>query len=196
MSVMTKPDDRRLNKRGRGVIAGLLGLVMLALAPFATGSAQTLADGLGGFTQASDDPIEIEADALEVMDADRVAVFRGNVLVTQGTATLRTAELRVHYEAGGDGAIGPTSNQGLRLLEAMGSVEIRSEDQFASGNQARFDFLSEIITLSGNVVLQQGENLVRGQQLVVDLNARESRLDASPASGGGRVTGVFSPGGG
>lgn len=174
----------------------LLGLTILMAAAITSARAQTLADGLGGFTQQSNDPIEIEADALEVLDADRVAVFRGNVLVTQGTATLRTAELRVHYEAGADGAIGPTSNQGLRLLEAVGSVEIRSEDQFASGNQARFDFLSEIITLSGNVVLRQGENLVRGQQLVVDLNTRESRLDAAPSSGGGRVTGVFVPGGG
>ena len=125
-----------------------------------------------------------------------MAIFRGNVVVVQGTATLRTRELRVHYEAGGEGAIGPGSNQGLRLLEAMGAVEIRSQDQFASGDEARFDFLTEIITLTGSVVLQQGENLVRGQRLTVDLNTRESRLESSPAatSGGGRVTGVFVPG--
>jgi lipopolysaccharide export system protein LptA len=143
--------------------------------------AQTLADGLSGFSQQSDDPIEIEADNLEVLDAQNVAIFRGNVeVVTQGTATLQTRELRVHYQAGGDGAIGPTSNQGLRLLEAMGAVEIRSEDQYAAGDQARFDFISEIITLTGNVVLQQGENLVRGQRLVVDLTTRESRLESAP----------------
>ena len=98
--------------------------MMLAGAPGA--NAQTLADGLSGFSQQSDDPIEIEADELEVLDAQNVAVFRGNVLVTQGTATLRTRELWVHYQSGGDGgAIGPTSNQGLRLLEAKGAVEIR-----------------------------------------------------------------------
>ena len=182
-----------------GRTLALTGLLALAAAPMLLAlpaAAQTLADGLGGFTQQSNDPIEIEADALEVLDADRVAIFRGNVLVTQGTATLRAAELRVHYEAGTDGAVGPTSNQGLRLLEAAGSVEIRSEDQLASGRQARFDFLSEIITLSGDVILRQGENLVRGQQLVVDLKTRESRLDAAPDSGSGRVTGVFAPGGG
>lgn len=158
--------------------------------------AQTLADGLSGFSQQSDDPIEIEADNLEVLDAQNVAIFRGNVVVTQGTATLQARELRVHYQAGGDGAIGPTSNQGLRLLEAIGAVEIRSEDQYAAGDQARFDFISEIITLTGNVLLQQGENLVRGQRLTVDLTTRESRLEAAPSanSGGGRVTGVFVPG--
>jgi lipopolysaccharide export system protein LptA len=157
--------------------------------------AQTLADGLSGFSQSSDQPIEIEADNLEVLDAQNLAIFRGNVLVVQDTATLRTVELRVHYTSGDEGAIGPTSNQGLRLLEAMGDVEIRSEDQFATGNQARFDFETEMITLTGNVMLQQGENVVRGQQLVVDLTTRESRLDAAPGSTGtGRVTGVFVPG--
>lgn len=169
----------------------MISAAVLVLAIAVPAGAQTLADGLAGFSQQSDDPIEIEADELEVLDADNVAIFRGNVVVVQGTATLRTRELRVHYQSGGDGAIGPTSNQGLRLLEAMGSVEIRSEDQYASGDRADFDFVAEIITMTGNVVLQQGENLVRGQTLTVDLAARESRLDSGPR----RVTGVFVPGG-
>ncbi len=158
-------------------------------------AAQTLADGLSGFTQESDDPIEIEADNLEVLDAQNVAIFRGNVRVAQGTATMTTAELRVHYQSGDGGSIGPSSNQGLRLLEAFGSVQIRSEEQYAAGDEARFDFSTEVITLAGNVLLQQGENLVRGQRLIVDLNTRESRLEssASGSSSSGRVTGVFVP---
>ena len=179
---------------------GLMALVLVMLGQTGThqAHAQTLADGLSGFSQESDEPIEIEADNLEVLDAERVAIFRGNVEVVQGTATLTTRELRVHYESGDDGSIGPTSNQGLRLLEAFGDVEIRSEDQYASGDEAQFDFLAEIITLTGSVLLQQGENLVRGQRLTVDLTTRESRLDAAPAasSGSGRVTGVFVPGAG
>lgn len=173
------------------VFGWMISLTLLSFAAIAPAGAQTLADGLAGFSQQSDDPIEIEADELEVLDADNVAIFRGNVTVVQGTATLRTRELRVHYQSGGDGAIGPTSNQGLRLLEAIGSVEIRSEDQYAAGDRANFDFIAEIITMTGNVVLQQGENLVRGQTLTVDLNSRESRLDSGPR----RVTGVFVPGG-
>lgn len=178
------------------LFGSMISVALLCLLATAPASAQTLADGLAGFSQQSDDPIEIEADELEVLDADNVAIFRGSVVVVQGTATLRTRELRVHYQEGGDGAIGPTSNQGLRLLEAMGAVEIRSDDQFASGDRAEFDFIAELITLTGDVLLQQGENLVRGQRLTVDLNTRESRLDSAPSSGTGRVTGVFVPGAG
>lgn len=172
------------------IFVHVISAVLLGILFIVPAGAQTLADGLAGFSQQSDDPIEIEADELEVLDADNVAIFRGSVVVVQGTATLRTRELRVHYQSGGDGAIGPTSNQGLRLLEAMGAVEIRSEDQFASGDRAEFDFIAELITLTGDVMLQQGENVVRGQRLTVDLNSRESRLDSGPR----RVTGTFTPG--
>ena len=183
--------------RNSVVAAFLLAMLGVGYGGVSHAKAQTLADGLTGFSQSSDDPIEIEADNLEVLDAQNLAIFRGNVEVVQGTATLTTRELRVHYEGGDGGAIGPGSNQGLRLLEAIGAVEIRSQDQFASGDEAQFDFISELITVTGDVVLQQGENLVRGQRLTVDLTTRESRLDAqSTTSGNRRVTGVFVPGAG
>lgn len=179
----------------KGTTSCLALLALVAVLAATPAQAQRLADGLTGFSQQSDDPIEIEADNLEVLDAQNMAIFRGNVEVVQGTATLRTAELRVHYEGGQEGAIGPTSNQGLRLLEAIGNVQIRSEDQYASGDRAEFDFIAEIITLTGAVTLQQGENFVSGQRLTVDLKTRESRLDSAPqASGSGRVSGVFVPG--
>lgn len=170
-------------------------LAVLALVPLPA-QAQRLADGLSGFTQQSSDPINIEADELEVLDAENLAIFRGNVRVTQGTAVLLSDELRVHYEGGNGEAIGPSSNQGLRLLEAIGSVRIRSEDQYAEGDRGRFDFITEIITLTGDVLLQQGQNVVRGQLLTVDLKSRESRLESAPAAGSTprRVTGVFVPG--
>ncbi|MEM6383096.1 MAG: LptA/OstA family protein [Pseudomonadota bacterium] len=175
----------------------LMAMLALGLWGYQPASAQRLADGLSGFTQRSNEPIEIEADALEVLDSENVAVFTGNVRVTQGTAELETRELRVHYVGGADqNNIGPASSQGLRLLEAIGAVRIRSEQEYAEGDQGRFDFVTETITLTGNVLLQQGENLLRGQRLVVDLASRESRLEAAPSAGAGsqRVTGVFVPG--
>ncbi|MEM1288985.1 MAG: LptA/OstA family protein [Pseudomonadota bacterium] len=175
-------------------VMACLGLALL-LGPSAA-FAQTLADGLGGFTQQSSDPIEIEADELEVLDEQNLAIFRGNVRVVQGTAILTSSELRVHYQGNASGdSIGPTSSQGLRLLEASGGVTVTSEDQYAEGEEGRFDFEQELITLSGEVLLRQGENEVRGERLTVDLKTRQSRLDAAArAAGSQRVTGVFMPG--
>ena len=43
------------------------------------------------------------------------------------------------------------------------------------------------VTLTGNVVVTQGQDVLRGQRLVVDLTSGVSRME----SGGGRVEGLF-----
>ena len=162
-------------------------------------AAQTLADGLTGFSQNSDEPIDIEADSLEVIDSENMAIFTGNVVVRQADAVLRAGELRVHYEGGEEGSIGPGGGQRLSRLEALGGVEVTSEDQRATGDRGEFDLAGELITLTGNVVLEQGENVVRGEVLTVNLVTRESRLETpstEAGGGGGRVRGVFVPGAG
>ena len=49
------------------------------------------------------------------------------------------------------------------------------------------------VTLSGNVVLTQGPNVLRGERLIVDLNSGVSRIEAGKG-GSGRVQGLFVPG--
>jgi lipopolysaccharide export system protein LptA len=49
------------------------------------------------------------------------------------------------------------------------------------------------VTLSGNVVMTQGQNVLRGERLVVDLANGVSRVE-SGRNGQGRVQGLFLPG--
>ncbi|MCB1507651.1 MAG: lipopolysaccharide transport periplasmic protein LptA [Hyphomicrobiaceae bacterium] len=176
-----------------------LGAILLAAVffPPASARAQTFADGLSGFTQNSDEPIEIESDELEVRDTEGVAVFRGSVVVRQGAAVMRTARLVVEYEGGGGtpGATAAGAEQRIRSLEASGGVVITSDDQTATGETASFDMAREVIVMSGDVVLTQGGNVVRGDRLTVNLATRESRIESPDrATGGGRVRGLFIPG--
>jgi len=46
---------------------------------------------LGGFATNPDQPIEIEADRLDVEDKTQTATFIGNVIATQGDMKLRSA---------------------------------------------------------------------------------------------------------
>ena len=50
------------------------------------------------------------------------------------------------------------------------------------------------VTLTGNVVMTQGKNVLRGDSLVVDLTSGVSRVE-SGKNGQGRVQGLFLPGG-
>ena len=51
------------------------------------------------------------------------------------------------------------------------------------------------VTLTGNVVMTQGQNVLRGERLMVDLTSGVSRVE-SGKNGQGRVQGLFLPGSG
>jgi lipopolysaccharide export system protein LptA len=56
-----------------------------------------------------------------------------------------------------------------------------------------FDMKANTVTLSGHVVMTQGQNVLRGDRLVVDLTSGVSRVE-SGKNGQSRVQGLFQPG--
>ncbi|MDD7909811.1 MULTISPECIES: LptA/OstA family protein [Pseudovibrio] len=145
----------------------LMALPVLA----ATGvGAQTFDDAFAGFGANSDEPIQIEAENLEVQDNQKSAVFSGSVVVSQGDATLKTERLKVFY----GGSLASSGESGLQQsisrLEAAGGVFISSKDQTATGDDANFDMEKNVMVMTGErVVLSQGPNVVVGSKLTVNL---------------------------
>ena len=84
-------------------------------------------------------------------------------------------------------------NQTFRRIEATGGVSVNSGDQSATGASASFNMLTQMITLSGNVRLAQGGNVITGERLVVDLANSTARVEQG---GGERIRGMFMPGAG
>jgi lipopolysaccharide export system protein LptA len=152
-----------------------------------------------GFSRNRKDPVKIEANALEVRDRDKTAVFMGNVVVVQGETTLRCSELKVFYE--GDTLTGQTQKvaaagtaaQRIRRLEAGGGVIITAKEQKATGDSGVYDLRANTMTLNGNVVVTQGQNVMQGDRLVVELGTGTSRLEAGGKPGPNRVKGLFVP---
>jgi lipopolysaccharide export system protein LptA len=155
---------------------------------------------LQGFSQNRDQPVHIEAATLEVRDKQKQATFSGDVRVKQGDTGLRCKSLVVFYEQGGESenkgktlqaaSPGPGGEQRIKRLEARGGVVVTQKDQTATGELGIFDMKSNTVTLTGNpVVMTQGQNILRGGKLVVDLTSGVSRVE------GGRVQGLILPGG-
>ncbi len=67
--------------------------------------AQSMTNTFGGFSKNSNQPIDIESDVLVVHDAQKYATFKGNVKAVQGTTTLRSRELDVHYVGSGSDSL-------------------------------------------------------------------------------------------
>ncbi len=193
-----------------------LGAAALLLGPGAALNAQPKAapaaqvskgppNALQGFSQNHDQPVHIEATTLEVRDKDKVATFSGDVKVTQGDTGMRCKSLVVFYEQDAkDGDTtktlpaadaGPGGEQRIKRLEARGGVVVTQKEQTATGNLGIFDMKANTVTLTGNVVMTQGKNVLRGERLVVDLTSGVSRVEAGK-NGHGRVEGLFQPGSG
>jgi lipopolysaccharide export system protein LptA len=146
-------------------------------------------NALQGFSENRGQPIAIEAARLEVRDKQKIATFSGSVKVVQGDTTMRCKSLVVYYEyqatpgAAKAATPGPGGSQQISKLEARGGVVVTQKDHTATGESGLFDMRSNTVTLLGNVVVSQGQNVLRGERLVVDLTTGVSRVDAGKSTG-------------
>jgi lipopolysaccharide export system protein LptA len=110
------------------------------------------------------------------------------VQAVQGDFAVRTVELVASYsgQAGlgfGEGRTDPPPERiaaQLQRIQARKKVFITSKDnQNASGEWAEFDAASNTVTVSGDVVLTQGRNVVRGPKLVIDMTTGQSRMETA-----------------
>jgi lipopolysaccharide export system protein LptA len=177
-------------------------LLAIAGAPLHAQPSKGPPNALQGFSQNRDQPVHIEAATREVRDKDKVATFSGDVKVKQGDTGLRCKSLVVFYEGNdADGKTlqaaspGPGGQQRIKRLEARGGVVVTQKEQTATGETGIFDMKTNTVTLNGNVVMTQGQNVLRGDRLVVDLTSGVSRVE-SGKNGQGRVQGLFQPGSG
>lgn len=168
---------------GAGAAFGALAMTLTLAAP---ATAQNFGSAFTGFSTTSEDPIHIEADRLEVRDEEKHAVYRGNVSVRQGDTLLKTAELHVYYSGGGQTSGAPSAS--LQRILANGRVIVQSQNRIATGDEAVFEMADETIVMTGNVVLTEDENIVRGDRLVVDLKTGEAQMQ------GRRVQTILVPG--
>jgi lipopolysaccharide export system protein LptA len=162
-----------------------------------------------------DAPVQIEAATLEVHDKTKTATFSGNVQVVQGDTTMRCRSLVVFYgqevgigestgeataSAGKSPSGGTKGAQNIRRIEARGGVTVLTKDQSASGDLGIYDLKTKTITLSGNVVVSQGQNVIHGERVVVDTETGNARVESAGsgaganAAGGGRVRALIQPG--
>jgi lipopolysaccharide export system protein LptA len=146
--------------------------------------ADTAADLFSGFQSKSNDPVQVDAQLLEVFEEgkERISLFSGNVVVKRGDTTLRAASIRLHQDLQG-------KSDAFTKIEAEGGISVRSKDQMLTGKAAVVDMKTNTIVVSGGVELSQGTNKLTGTRLVVDLATGRARIE------GDTVRGVFTPGG-
>ena len=87
-------------------------------------------------------------------------------------------------------------NRGITKIEAKGEVIITGEkNETTTSDWLIYDLPLQWVTIGGNVVLSQGQNVLKGDRLVIDLQTGESRFEntGTSAAGGGRIRALFMP---
>jgi lipopolysaccharide export system protein LptA len=159
-------------------------------AMLAAGPALAQISGSGG-------PIDITADQLELIDAQHLAVWRGDVEALQGGNRLRADQVNIYFSGtGGASAGAPGRNWGpVQRIEANGKVFFVSPQQTARGNAAVYELGPNTITITGDVIVAQGQSVVHGDKLTIEVKSGRATMGsvAKGRNATGRVRGVFYP---
>ncbi len=148
-----------------------------------------------GFGSNSKEPIKIDANRLEVFDKENRAVYAGDVVLVQGQTTLRSSTMTIFYvsaKAGSGAAAAPAAGQNsIRKIDFEGPVSILSGTQSATSKFMTYDAQAETVTLTGNVIISDCDNVQRGERAIYDVKTGRATVDAGAK---GRVQGIFTPG--
>ena len=164
----------------RGTLKGL-GLAALGFVAVASSVGTPWAQGTASRAHDTKQPIEINADSLEIRQDSNVAIFSGNVTAAQGRLRLSADSLRVLYREEKEG--GEAVKATISRIDAIGNVFISSPTETAQGASGVYDVDSGMITLTGSVVVIRGENVIRGNRVALDLNSGRITMDGGEGAG-------------
>lgn len=124
----------------------------------------------------SDAPIDITGDRLEVVDD--VATWTGNVRAVQGEAILTAAMLIADLD----------DNGAFSRIRAQGDVRYSNGKDAITGKTGVYDAGARTITISEDVVVTQGEQVMTGGNLVYWVDTGRILFTAPE---GRRIRGIF-----
>jgi lipopolysaccharide transport protein LptA len=160
-------------------------------------------------------PIEVTADnELKWNRADRIITAEGNAVVRQGadsiaaptitalynendaievyqvTAAPNATLIRENQELTAYEVVADFDNGELSQVTANGDVILQSEGETLYGDKAIYDTIEQTVVITGNVRIEQGQNILEGNRAVFDLTTNISTMTGG-ASGNDRVRAVF-----
>ncbi len=123
--------------------------------------------------------VTVTSDRLEVDNKKNVAVFIGNVAAEQDFL-LCSDELYLNYDA----------EQRVDKITATGNVRIYQDNKESRSSMAVYDRRTRTIVITGDAVLKQCADTVRGERIVIYLDEDKALVDSK---GSGRVKAVIMP---
>lgn len=152
-----------------------------------------------GSANNSSAPVDISADEQEVITSQCKTIFRGAVEVLQDKARMRAAVMTVYNrrKAPGKASSAPGGNNDcgdVDRVEADGNVFYVTPEQTVRGDHAVYDYATDTVVVTGDVVAVQGQDVARGDRMTIKTKTNDVKMESN-ATGRGktRVRAVLYP---
>lgn len=135
----------------------------------------------------SEQAIEVEADRLEVRDAEKISIYEGNVSLVQGSLQIQSDRLVIHF---GEAGL-------LLLMEMSGSParfrQLDDEQQELLGEAAQIDYLESESTLElrGNARFRHAGDSI--ESTLIRINTESNAIRAGSSQADERVKMLIQP---
>jgi lipopolysaccharide export system protein LptA len=158
-------------------LSGVFFLAPILIALAGPAVPQSASISLGAEKHDATLPVEVTADSLSVESSSNTATFKGNARAGQGELRLAAEVIVVTYAKDGSR---------IEQIEATRNVMFTNGVEIAEANKAVYRVADELIVMTGNVVLLQGQNAISGDDLTLDLATSKGVIK-------GNVKSVFVP---
>lgn len=127
-------------------------------------------------------------DRLEYREREQIVVAAGGVMVESGTRQIGGDLMTGHFDRLADGSLK------LSRIEAEGNITVKTKNTFARSQKGDYDLVKDVMTLTDDVRITQGDNQFNGERAEVNVATGVSTLQAGsdgkvkslimPSSGG------------
>ena len=146
--------------------------------------------GGGLYAQPTTLGFSITADTMTARHDDQHIVFSGNVVLKNGTFTLKTDILEVEIQSGPEGNLKPGQDplsdpvrfrENVSHIEARGHVHVAQGDRQGKADHAIYDRDQERVTLTGNPEIWSRDYRLTGTTMIFDLRDHRNIVEDSEA---------------
>ncbi len=138
------------------------------------------------------EPIQIAADTAVIDDAKGTSIYRGNVIIRQGTLLIEADEVEVISHEREVIQMIATSDEGAEKLAHYEQLPDDSEDRvYADARKITYLVQEERLHLSGDATLKQMKDVVTGELVYYDVN--QGIMSLKSTEPGGRINMTINP---
>lgn len=134
-----------------------------------------------------DQPIQIEADKLEIDDSRHISVYQGNVSMQQGSLDIKADSIVFHFDA----------DRNLQWLDISGSPatfnQLNARQQPVSGSALNMKYHENqsLLELNGNARFKSNEDTLESDS--ISINTQTEAMQAGDPQGKSRVRMLIQP---